>query len=78
MFSQVNEGLEILAALSGEYTIKGQSISFKNTTSATRFTSIRGWVEQRTSTWNGTPESARPYSVTAILHALGEGFPAVQ
>jgi len=78
MFNQVNEGLEILAALSGEYTIKGQSISFKNASSATRFTSIRGWVEQRTSTWSGTPESARPYSVTVILHALGDGFPAVK
>ena len=78
MFSQVNEGLEILAALSGEYSVKGQTISFKNTTSATRYTSIRGWVEQRTSSWTGIPETARPYSVTAILHALGEGFPAVQ
>ena len=78
MFSQVNEGLEILAALDGDYTIKDQSISFKNATSATRYTSIRGWVEQRTSSWSGIPESARPYSVTAILHALGEGFPAAQ
>lgn len=78
MFSQVNEGLEILAALSGEYTVKGQSIAFKNATSATRYTSIRGWVEQRTSTWNGIPETARAYSVTAILHALGDGFPATQ
>lgn len=78
MFSQVNEGLEILAALSGEYTVKGQVISFKNATSATRYTSIRGWVEQRTSTWTGIPETARPYSVTAILHALGDGFPAAQ
>ncbi len=78
MFSQVNEGLEILAALSGEYSVKGQVIAFKNTASATRYTSIRGWVEQRTSSWAGTPESARPYSVTAILHALGDGFPAAQ
>jgi hypothetical protein len=78
MFSQVSEGLEILAALSGDYTIKGQSIGFKNATSATRFTSIRGWVEQRTSTWKGIPETARPYSVTVILRALGEGFPVVQ
>lgn len=78
MFSQVNEGLEILAALSGEYTVKGQAISFKNAASATRYTSIRGWVEQRMSAWAGIPESARPYSVTAILHALGDGFPAVQ
>ncbi len=78
MFSQVNEGLEILAALDGDYTIKADRITFKNATSATRFTSIRGWVEQRTSTWAGIPESARPYSVTLILHALGEGFPAIQ
>jgi hypothetical protein len=78
MFSQVNEGLEILAALSGEYTVKGPLITFKNATSATRYTSIRGWVEQRTSTWTGIPETARPYSVTVILHALGEGFPAAQ
>jgi hypothetical protein len=78
MFSQVNEGLEILAALSGEYSVKGNTIAFKNTASATRYTSIRGWVEQRTSSWASTPESARPYSVTAILHALGDGFPATQ
>jgi len=78
MFSQVNEGLEILAALDGDYTIKADHITFKNATSATRYTSIRGWVEQRTSTWAGIPESARPYSVTVMLHALGEGFPAIQ
>jgi hypothetical protein len=78
MFSQVNEGLEILAALDGDYTIKDQTISFKNATSATRYTSIRGWVAQRTSSWAGTPESARPYSVTVILRALGEGLPSAQ
>jgi hypothetical protein len=78
MFSQVNEGLEILAALSGEYTVKGETIAFKNAASATRYTSIRGWVESRMSSWAGIPESARPYSVTVILHALGEGFPAAQ
>ena len=78
MFSQVSEGLEILAALDGDYTIKDDRISFKNATPATRYTSIRGWVEQRTSSWAGIPENARPYSVTAILHALGEGFPAAQ
>ena len=78
MFSQVNEGLDILAALDGEYTIKGDEITFKNATSATRYTSIRGWVAQRTSTWASIPESARPYSVTVILHALGDGLPAVR
>lgn len=78
MFSQVSEGLDILAALDGNYSIRGQRIAFRNAATATRYTSIRGWVEQRTSSWAGTPERARPYSVTAILHALGEGFPAAE
>jgi hypothetical protein len=78
MFSQVSEGLEILAALPGDYTIKGDHIAFKNTASATRYASIRGWVEQRQTNWAGTPEGARPYTVSATLRALGDGFPAVE
>ncbi len=76
MFSQVNEGLDILAALQGQYDIKGSNITFKNPASGTRYTSIRTWVEQRTQAWAATPESARPHSVAAILRALGDGFPA--
>ena len=78
MFTQVGEGLEILGSMPGEYTIKGDKISFKDAASATRFASIRGWVEQRMATWSSTPESARPYSVSATLRALGDGFPAVE
>lgn len=78
MFAQVSEGLEILTALPGDYSIKGDKISFKNATSATRYTSIRGWAEQRMATWSATPESARPYSISAMLRALGDGFPAVE
>jgi len=78
MFSQVGEGLEILSALDGQYTMKGDAIGFKNAASATRYTSIRTWVEQRMSSWAATPEGARPVSVNAILRALGDGFPAVQ
>lgn len=78
MFTQVNEGLEILASLPGEYSVKSDQISFKDPASATRYASIRGWVEQRMSTWSATPEGARPYSISATLRALGDGFPAVQ
>jgi hypothetical protein len=78
MFTQVGEALEILASMPGEYTVTGDKISFKDAGSATRYTSIRGWVEQRMATWSSTPESARPYSVSATLRALGDGFPAVQ
>jgi hypothetical protein len=78
MFSQVSEGLDILAALDGQYTVKGSTIAFKNPSSGTRYTSIRTWVEQRTGAWAGTPESARPYSVSAILRALGDGLPAAE
>lgn len=78
MFTQVGEALEILGSMPGEYTIKGDKISFRDATGATRYTSIRGWVEQRMATWASTPESARPYSVSATLRALGDGFPATE
>lgn len=78
MFSQVSEGLDLLAALDGQYEIKGGVIAFKNPASGTRYTSIRTWVDQRMQVWSGTPESARPYSVSAILRALGDGLPANQ
>ncbi len=78
MISQVDEGLDILASLDGKYEVKGATIVFKNPASGTRYTSIRSWVEQRTSVWSGTPESARPYSVSAILRAIGDGLPAAQ
>lgn len=78
MFTQVGEALEILASNPDGYTITGDKVSFKDAPSATRYTSIRGWVEQRMATWSGTPESARPYSVSATLRALGDGFPSVQ
>ncbi|MEO8138535.1 MAG: hypothetical protein ABI742_02760, partial [Gemmatimonadota bacterium] len=76
MFSQVSEGLDILAALDGKYEVKGGLIVFKNPASGTRYTSIRTWVEQRMQVWSSTPESARVYSISAILRALGDGFPA--
>ncbi|HXI20751.1 MAG TPA: hypothetical protein VNH46_06680, partial [Gemmatimonadales bacterium] len=78
MFSQVSEGLDILAALQGQYEVKDGKISFKNAASATRYTGIRNWVEQRTQSWTATPESARPVTVTLILAALGNGFPAIR
>ncbi len=76
MFSQVGEGLDLLAALDGQYEIKGGVIVFKNPASGVRYMSIRTWVDQRMQAWSGTPESARPYSVSAILRALGDGLPA--
>lgn len=78
MVSQVSEGLDLLAALDGQYQLKGGVITFSNPVSGTRYTSIRGWVEQRMQTWSGTPESARAISISALLKALGDGFPATQ
>lgn len=78
MISQVSEGLELLAASDGKYEVKGDRITFSNATSVPRYLSIRAWVEQRTSEWRATPENARPYTLNAMLRALGDGFPAVQ
>ncbi len=78
MFTQVNEALEILGALSGAYQLRGNTIAFKNPSSATRYTSIRNWVAQRLEAWAGLPESARPVTITQILRALGDGLPAAE
>ena len=78
MFSQVNEALEILAALDGQYSVTGKSIGFRNPASGTRYLSIRNWVDQRTQAWSTTPETARPRTISAILVALGDGLPAVR
>ncbi len=78
MIAQVNEGLDLLAGLGGGYSIKGARISFSNAGSAPRYLSIRSWVDQRMSAWRATPESARPLTLSLLLTALGDGFPAVQ
>ncbi len=78
MFTQVTEALEILAALSGEYQIRGNAIAFKHPASATRYTSIRNWVAQRLEGWNNLPESARPVTISPVLRALGDGLPAAE
>lgn len=78
MFSQVGEALDILAAMEGQYEVKGNIIRFRNPASGSRFVMVRTWVEQRMGNWATTPESARPFTVTAILQALGEGLPAVE
>lgn len=78
MISQVNEGLELLAALDGKYQIKGGRMVFDNSGSIPRYLSIRTWVDQRMGVWQATPENARPYTLNAILRALGDGFPAAQ
>jgi hypothetical protein len=78
MFSQVGEALDILAAMEGQYEVKGNIIRFRNPASASRFVMVRTWVEQRMGNWATTPESARPFTVTAILQALGEGLPSVE
>lgn len=78
MISQVNEGLELLAALDGKYQIKGGRMIFDNSGSIPRYLSIRTWVDQRMGVWQATPENARPYTLNAILRALGDGFPAAQ
>ncbi len=78
MMSQVGEALEILAALDGQYEYKSGVITFRTPASATRFTGIRGWVDQRMQTWQAIPEGARPRSISAILRALGDGLPNVR
>jgi hypothetical protein len=78
MMSQVSEALEILAALDGQYQFKSGAITFRTPASATRFTGIRGWVDQRMQTWQAIPEGARPRSISAILRALGDGLPSVR
>ena len=78
MLSQVAEGFEILAALDGQYEVKDNALHFKNPASATRYLSIRTWVEQRMQSWSSTPEGARPTTVSLILRALGDGFPQVE
>jgi len=78
MLSQVNEGLGLLAGLDGQYDMRDGRIRFKNPASASRYVSIRSWVEQRTESWSSTPERARPHTVTLILRALGDGFPPME
>ncbi len=78
MMSQVGEALEILAALDGQYEYKSGVITFRTPASATRFTGIRGWVDQRMQTWQAIPERARSRSISAILRALGDGLPTVR
>ncbi|HTS88013.1 MAG TPA: hypothetical protein VMG41_05930 [Gemmatimonadales bacterium] len=78
MFAQVNEGLDVLGSLQGQYEIRDGRIKFSNPTSGTRFLSIRTWVDQRMQSWAATPDGARPPTVSAILRALGEGFPSVE
>lgn len=78
MFSQVGEALDILAAMEGQYEVKGNIIRFHNPASGSRFVMVRTWVEQRMGNWATTPESARPFTISAILQALGEGLPSVE
>jgi hypothetical protein len=78
MLTQVNAGLGLLAGLEGQYEVRDGKIRFRNPDSATRYLSIRTWIEQRTESWSSTPEGARPHTVTMILRALGEGFPPIE
>ncbi|HEY7683467.1 MAG TPA: hypothetical protein VH879_12560 [Gemmatimonadales bacterium] len=78
MFAQVNEGLDLLAALDNQYEITGDVIRFRNPASVARYASIRSWVEQRRQAWSAIPPSARPLSVNFIMQALGDGFPRTQ
>ncbi len=78
MVAQVSEGLDLLAASDGQYVMKGDRVAFTAPGSVPRYLSIRTWVEQRMGSWQAQPENARPYTVSLLLRALGEGFPAVQ
>jgi hypothetical protein len=78
MLTQVNAGLGLLAGLDGQYEVHDGKIRFRNPDSGSRYLSIRTWVEQRTESWSSTPEGARPYTVTLILRALGDGFPPME
>lgn len=78
MVSQVSEALDLLAATQGQYEIRGGVISFRAPSTATRYTGIRTWVEQRMTNWAAIPESARPHTVEVLLRALGDGLPAIR
>lgn len=78
MFNQVIEGLDILASLDGQYTVKGSTIRFKNPSAGSRYLSVRSWIEQRMQSWSATPEAARPHTVNLIMQAIGDGLPAVE
>jgi hypothetical protein len=78
MFSQVSEALDILASLDGQYTVKGATIRFRDPSAGSRYMAIQSWVGQRMETWAGTPETARPLTVSILLRALGDGLPAVE
>jgi len=75
MVSQVSEALDLLAGAAGQYEIRNGAISFRSPATAVRYTAIRTWVEQKTANWNATPEGARPYTISALLRALGDGLP---
>jgi hypothetical protein len=75
MVTQVNEALELLASVQGQYEVRSGGIVFKSPAVTSRYTAIRTWVEQRMTNWAATPESARPHTVTVLLRALGDGLP---
>jgi hypothetical protein len=78
MFTQVNEGLELLVSAAGQYQLKNNTIQFRNETTETRYASIRGWVAQRIDGWSALPETTRPVTIAQVLRAVGEGFPATK
>ncbi len=78
MFKQVSEILAILDKQQGEFEVKGGAFAFKDLNAKQEYNAKRIWIAQRMDAWSGTPESARPLTVTQILKALGDGLPGVQ
>jgi len=75
MVDQVAEGLDLLAASSGQYQIKNGRIHFTAANNAARYSVIQGWVSNRTQQWAAMPASTRPATITLLMKALGEGLP---
>jgi hypothetical protein len=75
MVDQVAEGLDLLAASSGQYQIKNGRIHFTAANNAARYSVIQIWVSNRTQQWEAMPASTRPATITLLMKALGEGLP---
>ena len=75
MVDQVSEGLDLLAATSGQYQIKNGRIQFTAASNAARYGVIQNWVSNRRQQWSAMPVSTRPATITLLLKALGEGLP---
>ena len=78
MFRQVSDLLILLDGQQVQIEVKGGAFAFKDLQAKQDYNTKRIWIAQRMDSWSGTPESARPLTITQILKALGDGLPGVQ